>query len=30
VKWEVGEGGVGGGLKSGDAMDAGSLEIVCC
>jgi hypothetical protein len=29
VKWEVGEGGVGGGLKFGDAMDTGSLGIVC-
>lgn len=30
VKWEVGEGGVGGGLKVGDAMDTSSLELVRC
>ena len=28
VKWEVGEGGVGGGLKVGDAMDPSALDIV--
>ena len=28
VKWEIGEAGAGGGLKTGDKMDASSLQVV--